>query len=168
MAMAVNKDFNIESMIFDYIDEFKFLFFPDQWSSVFLDYSKNEILAMLFIYRKKTVNMTEIAEYINAPLNTATGVIGRLEKKMIAKRTRDVEDKRVVNISLTQQGQAFIEDEKKILEYYFKKLYEILSEEEKRAAMSIVNKVIAVVKAGTSEDKKEEKEVKKVKRIMIE
>lgn len=166
--MTVNEDLYIESMIFNYIDEFKILFFPDQWSSVFLDYSKNEILAMLFIYRKKIVNMTEVAEYINAPLNTATGVISRLEKKMMAERKRDYKDKRVVKISLTQKGQSFIEEEKKIIEYYFKQLVKVLSEEEKKAAISIVGKVMAVLKAGNDRTPGEDKEVKKVKRIMIE
>jgi len=110
--MTTNEDFNIESIIFKYIDKVKFLLFPDQWSSVFLDYSKNEILAMLLIYRKNKVNMSEVAEYINAPLNTATGVITRLEKKMIVERTRDTEDKWIVMINLTQNGQEFIKDEK--------------------------------------------------------
>lgn len=40
--------------------------------------------------------MTEIADYLNVPLNTATGNIGRLEKRGVIKR--DVIDKRVVTI----------------------------------------------------------------------
>jgi DNA-binding MarR family transcriptional regulator len=166
--MTVNEDFNIESVIFKYIDEFKFLFFPDQWSSVFLDYSKNEILAMLIIYRKNKVSMSEVAEYINAPLNTATGVVSRLEKKMIVERTRDNEDKRVVMIALTQNGQEFIKDEKKQIEYYFKKVYNALTEEEKSASISIANKIYSTLKAGMDRSEKEEKPVKKIKRITIE
>ena len=83
--MDINK---IEEIIFNYIDEFKVLFFPQQWSNIFLDFSKNEILALLFLYRKKDANMTEIAEYIMAPLNTTTGVIARLEKKLMVERIR--------------------------------------------------------------------------------
>lgn len=65
----------LEDMLFKYIDEFKILFFPEQWANVFLECSKNEILTLLLIYRKYSVNMTEVADYIGAPLNTATGVI---------------------------------------------------------------------------------------------
>ncbi|WP_297428490.1 MarR family transcriptional regulator [Clostridium sp.] len=165
---AINEDFNIENIIFKYIDEFKFIFFPDKWSSVFLDYSKNEILAMLLIYRKNKVNMSEIAEYINAPLNTATGVISRLEKKNIAERTRDNEDKRVVMITLTENGREFILEEKRQIEYYFKEVYKSLTKEEINAAMSIVNKVVAVLKAGNQKKMQEEKVVKKIRRITIE
>ncbi len=159
------KDFLIESLIFSYIDEFKFLLFPDESNRFFLDYSKNEVFTMLFVYQKKVVNVTEIAEYINAPLNTATGVISRLEKKMLLKRSRDHIDKRVVKIQLTEEGKAFIETEKKMLEYYFKKIYVALSDEEKSVALGIINKIIKVLKTKSTH---EEGPIKKVKKITIE
>ncbi len=165
--MNISEDFNIEALIFKYIDEFKFLLFPDKWSSVFLDYSKNEILAMLLIYRKNKVNMSEVAEYINSPLNTATGVISRLEKKLIVERIRDTQDKRVVMISLTEMGKDFILNEKKYIEHYFRKIYDALTAEEKMVAMSIVNKIITVLKTDINRTE-EEKPIKKVKRITIE
>lgn len=160
-------EFNIEELIYAYIDEFKFLFFPEEWSSAFLDYSKNEILALILLYKKKQVNMTEVAEYIHAPLNTATGVITRLEKKQIAQRQRDVEDKRVVFISLTTLGEAFVKKEIEELTYYFKALNAELDEEEKRVMYSVLNKAIKILKQGT---KKPEEMIKSkpVKRITIE
>ena len=164
--MSHNETFTFESLIFDYIDELKFLLFPDQWSNAFLDYSKNEILSLLILYRKKNVNMTEIADYINAPLNTATGVVGRLEKKMMIERKRDSLDRRVVNIVLTEKGNLFIEEEKKSFEYYFKEIFSSLTDEEKAAAISIFNKTLSILKKGKSND--DEKSPKKVKRIIIE
>ncbi|MCJ7688412.1 MAG: MarR family transcriptional regulator, partial [Clostridiaceae bacterium] len=107
--METNK---IEEIIFDYIDEFKILFFPEQWSDIFLDFSKNEILALLLLYRQRKANMTEIAEYIMAPLNTATGVVSRLEKKLMVERIRSVEDRRIVLITLTETARSIIEMEK--------------------------------------------------------
>jgi DNA-binding MarR family transcriptional regulator len=166
--MADKKDFGFETLIFDYIDQLKFLFFPDQWSNAFLDYSKNEILALLLLYRKKTVNMTEIAEYINAPLNTATGVVARLEKKLMVERLRDSEDRRIVNILLTEKAEAFINEEKKLIEHYFTEVYQALTDEEKTAAISIVNKVISVLKQDKSKGSQEDKTVKKIKKIIIE
>ena len=165
--MTINEDFNIEALIFKYMDEYKFLLFPDKWSNAFLDYSKNEILAMLLIYRKGKVNMSEVADYINAPLNTATGVISRLEKKLIVERIRDIQDKRVVMISLTEIGKDFILNEKKCIEYYFRKIYDALTEEEKMAAISVVTKVISILKSDMNKNE-EKKPSKKVKRITIE
>lgn len=166
--MVPNSELNFESIIFDYFDEIKFLFFPDQWSSAFLDYSKNELLVLLFIYRNKSANMTEISNYINAPLNTTTGVVGRLEKKLMVERKRDDGDRRVVNIVLTRKASEFIDEEKKIIEYYFREVYKALTDEERVAAMSIFNKIISILKQGESRTEEENKSVKRIKRIIIE
>jgi len=165
--MTFNEGFNFEKIIFDYIDEVKFLFFPDQWSSAFLDYSKNEILTLLFLYRNKSGNMTEISDYINAPLNTTTGVVGRLEKKSMVERKRDANDRRIVNIVLTEKAIEFIDEEKKVIEYYFKEVYKVLTDDEKAAAINIFKKVGSILKEEKNKAKEEEP-VKKVKRIIIE
>ena len=132
--MDINK---IENIIFNYIDEFKVLFFPEQWSDIFLDFSKNEILALLFLYRKKNANMTEIADYIMAPLNTTTGVIARLEKKLMVERIRSSEDRRIVLITLTEVATTVIEKEKAMIAEYLIKIYGVLTEDEISSALSI-------------------------------
>lgn len=163
------SDENVESIIFAYIDKFKFLFFPEKWSSVFLDFSKNEILAILLIYKNEQVSMGEVAEYISAPLNTATGVISRLEKKKIIERKRDLEDKRIVRISFTEEGKEFIKNQMKTIEYYFKETYKILTQEEIESLLSVVNKAIHTLKTKDYRDEDNiEIKPKKVKRINIE
>lgn len=160
-----NDNLSIESLLFYYFDKVKFFFFPDQWSTIFIDYSKNDIFAMIFIYRRNYVNMTEIATDLNIPLNTATGIISRLEKKRIVKRERNSIDKRVVTISLTEEGREFIKEGLKILEFYLQKLIQRLTEEETKTALQIIDKIFVIL----SEDTKDTtKETKKVKRILVE
>lgn len=166
--MDSKDNFKIEALMYNYIDEFKSLFFQSKRSSALLDYSKNEVLAILFLYRKKITNVSEIAEYIDAPLNTATGVINRLEKKEIVERKRDFEDKRVVKIILTPKGEELFESEKKLYTSYFIKVYNELNEEEKSTIIGIVNKVISVLKSDKNELTLEEKKTKNIKRINIE
>ena len=163
--MDTNK---IEKIVFNYIDEFKVLFFPQQWSDIFLDFSKNEILALLFLYRKKNANMTEIAEYIMAPLNTATGVIARLEKKLMIERIRSLEDRRIVLITLTEVASTVIEKEKAMITKYLIKIYGRLTEEEISSALSIYNKVLGVFKEIKNPVIEEEIPIKKLRKITIE
>jgi len=163
--MDINK---IESIVFNHIDEFKILFFPQQWSKIFLDFSKNEILALLFLYRKKDANMTEIAEYIMAPLNTTTGVIARLEKKLMVERVRSAEDRRIVLITLTEIAKRLIESEKIMITEYFTKIYGSLTDEEISSALSIYKKVIGVFKGNVNPVKEEEIYMKKLRKINIE
>jgi DNA-binding MarR family transcriptional regulator len=165
--MTEDKGIDLEGIMFSYIEKFKFLLFPDQWSSAFLDYSKNEIMTILFLYRYKTANMTEISEFINSPLNTTTGVVNRLEKKAMVDRIRSSEDRRIVQIELTDKAVQFITEEKKVAEKYIKRLYSMLTEEEKNAAFSIMNKITNLLQQG-KESIKEGSEVKKIKRITIE
>ena len=90
--------------IADYIEEVKELLSSDIWENIFLNCSKNEVLIYWLLYRKREVNMTEIAEYIHVPLNTATGIINRMEKNDFIIRTRSKEDKRVVLIGFSEKG----------------------------------------------------------------
>jgi DNA-binding MarR family transcriptional regulator len=163
--MEINR---IEKIIFNHIDEFKVLFFPQQWSDIFLDYSKNEILALLLLYRKKNANMTEIAEYILAPLNTATGVISRLEKKLMVERIRSVEDRRVVLITLTEVASKVIEKEKAMITKYFIKIYGSLTDDEISSALSIYKKVLSVFKESVNPVEEEDIPIKKLRKIIIE
>ena len=156
-----------EDMIFKFVDEFKILFFPEQWANVFLECSKNEILALLIIYRKQSVNMTEVAEYINAPLNTATGVINRLERKKLIQRMRDSEDKRIVKISLTEEGISYFNEEKKLIIRYFEALASRLTSEEEKAIYSIMEKFLVLLREGIPKEQQVQQK-KTVKRITIE
>ena len=93
-------------IIADYIEEIKDLLSSDIWDNIFLNCSKNEVLIFWLLYQRSEVNMTEIAEYIHVPLNTATGIINRMEKNELIVRTRSKEDKRVVLIGFSEKGRV--------------------------------------------------------------
>lgn len=153
---------SIESLLFHYIDEVKFLFFPEKWTDVFLDYTKNEVFTMLYLYRCSFVTMTEIAEYMNAPLNTATGVVKRLEAKEVVVRERNEIDKRVVTVSLTEKGRAFIQLQLENVLDYYKQIQQQLTKEEMEMAFQIIDKSLAVLKNSKTEEGKEKKKVRKI------
>ena len=96
----------LSQIIIDYIEEVKELLSSDLWENVFLNCSKNEVLIFWLLYRREEVNMTEVADYIHVPLNTATGIINRMEKNEFIVRTRSAEDRRVVHISFSEKGAA--------------------------------------------------------------
>ena len=103
-------------IIVDYIEEVKELLSSDLWDNIFLNCSKNEILIFWLLYQRSEVNMTEIAEYIHTPLNTATGIIDRMEKKELVVRTRSKEDKRVVLLQ-EKKCSSFIKCQRKLWRY---------------------------------------------------
>lgn len=164
----VSKDiYDYEAMMFKNIDAFKDIFFNNKLSNGFLEYSKNEVMALFLIYRRDNVNVSEVAEYINAPLNTATGVINRLEKKKIVERRRDTEDKRVVKIYLTDEGRKQIKEQVDCICEYIKRIYLSLDTDEINTLAKVMKKIFTILKEEKLEDTSTKKE-KKIRRITIE
>jgi len=162
------KEQSLEEFIFGFIDQFKVVFFPEQWNNTFMDYSKNEIFALLLVYRKGQANMTEIADYIGVPLNTATGIISRLEKRGVIKRERDIVDKRVVTIFISQSGRDFLIQQIKEIEHYYQMLKESITEEEEKVLMDVVGKFIGILNKSHPPNIQARQNNKKIKKIIIE
>lgn len=155
---------DIYQKIIGYIDEIKELLSSDIWENIFVNLSKNEILIFWLLYLKKQVNMTEIAEYIHVPLNTATGIVNRMEKDGLIERTRSSEDKRVVLIVQAEKGkQQFQKLFVKML-HYGTKIFDTFTDAEIELFFKMMDKVKGVLQ----EDKMEETAPKKVRKITIE
>lgn len=150
--------------IADYIEEVKELLSSDIWENIFLNCSKNEVLIYWLLYRKREVNMTEIAEYIHVPLNTATGIINRMEKNDFIIRTRSKEDKRVVLIGFSEKGMAQFESLIHELIYYGMKVAGSLTKEE----IELFYKITIKIKEVLQQEKKKEQSAKTIRKIVIE
>ena len=162
------KEGTLEGFIFEFIDQCKFLFFPEQWNDTFLDYSKNEVFTLLYVYRKGSSNMTEIADYLGIPLNTATGIVGRLEKRGVIKRARDVVDKRVVTIAICEEGKEFVAASMKDLERYYELFMGTVTEEEKLILFRIAAKFIDIMTSDLAKKEQVQETKKTIRKIIIE
>ena len=150
--------------IADYIEEVRELLSSDIWENIFLDCSKNEVLIFWLLYQRSEVNMTEIAEYIHVPLNTATGIINRMEKNELIVRTRSKEDKRVVLIGFSEKGMTQFQSLVNELMYYGMKVMSSFTKEE----MTLFYKLTTKVKEILRQEKRKEDTPKKVRKILIE
>lgn len=150
--------------ITEYIEEIKELLSSDIWENIFLDCSKNEVMIFWLLYQRSEVNMTEIAEYIHVPLNTATGIITRMEHNELIVRTRSKEDKRVVLIGFSEKGMSQFQKLVNELMYYGMKVMSSFTQEE----MDLFYKMTTKVKEILREEKRKEDLPKKVRKIVIE
>ena len=148
----------------DYVEEVKEFLSGDVWGSIFLDCTKNEVLIFWLLYQKTEVNMTEIADYIHVPLNTATGIINRMEKNGMVVRTRSKEDKRVVLIQFSEKGMAQFQSLFHQITYYGMKVLGTLTSEELELFRKMTGKVLDVLK----QEKKKEETTPKIRKITIE
>lgn len=145
----------LEKAILEYVDQIRLFIAPELWGNILLDCSKNEIFVLLLLYRNPAANMTQLAEYIGVPLNTATGVVARMEKKALVCRQRSPEDRRVITVALTEKGRLQIKSIIKTMAGYGRRIVETLTTEEVLLIGKIMNKVVDLLRDEGAEDKKE-------------
>ena len=158
LAVETFKDFT------DYINEIKELLSSDLWENIFLNSSKNEVLIFWLLYQKKEVNMSEIAEYIHVPLNTATGIVSRMEKAGLVERTRSEQDKRIVLVVFSEKGKTQFQQLVSRLMSYGTRILGAFSAEE----LKLLNNMMAKAREVLKEEKKKETGKSGVRRITIE
>lgn len=158
------KENGFEQKLYESIEQIKELLSPEIWQNILLDCSKNELLILWLLFRQKEVNMTQIAEYIHVPLNTATGIIARMEKKKLVIRNRSAEDKRIVTIQMGVQGQKQMEAIAGELMYYGQQVMREFSPDE----LQLLIKFMDTIKRVLSQERKKEVTEKKIRKIVIE
>ena len=126
-------------------DNLKVLLYPQEWTSIDLEFSKSELFALLIVDRHREVIMSKIAEYINAPMSTANGIIERLVKKGYLDRDRSETDRRIVVIRLTEEGKSLVNGLKNIVLEYIKLIYDALDDEERRLIFKIFDKITRII-----------------------
>lgn len=159
----MNRDINqLEDTLFDYIDQVKVIISQDTWENILLNCTKNELFVLMLLYRKSDVNMTQIAEYLNAPLNTTTGIVGRMEKKDMVRRVRSDFDKRVVTIVLTEFGQKQVGEIMAVFLDYGQKVIASLSTDELTVMTTVISKVVTLLKTSSVSKLTGESKIRKI------
>ncbi|MBN1775314.1 MAG: MarR family transcriptional regulator [Clostridiales bacterium] len=158
---------NLEELVFSYVDKVKKLTSPQTWGNILLDLSKNDLFTMLFLYRKGQVTMTEIAEYMKIPLNTATGVISRLEKKNLITRERSTEDKRIVTVRISEGGMVCMKDIFGEFLRFGEIVMRAISPEELQVILSSVNKLFEAIEENERQ-KSAPRAESRIRKIVIE
>jgi len=153
---------NLENSLFDLIDQVKVIISEDFWENILMNCTKNELFVLLLLYRKSDVNMTQIAEYIGAPLNTTTGIVGRMEKKDMVRRVRSEGDKRVVTIVLTDFGQKQVGDILGMFLKHGQMVISTLSAEELTLMSGVIGKVVAILQNSKRISVTTEKKIRKI------
>jgi len=101
--------------------------------------SHGDILHLLD--RKGTLHLRDLTELSLKDKSTITAVISRLEKNGYVTRVRDGNDKRLVNIQVTDKAEAVKPALQKISDKMNAQLFEGLSAEEKAALFNLMTRI---------------------------
>lgn len=134
------------SELFDALfDSLRKLLYPEEWISIDLYISKSELLTLLQVDRSGEIIMSQIADYINIPMSTATGLVERLVKKGYIERARNESDRRIVTIRLTDEGKKLAGEMKQTINGYIQLIYDALTDEERKLLFGIFAKIGAIL-----------------------
>ena len=65
---------------------------------------------MFTLHRHGSMRMSELASALDMSLANATGIVSRMEERGLLGRSRDASDRRVVNVTLSDEGRQLLED----------------------------------------------------------
>lgn len=156
------KSNDLETTLFNFFDQIKVLMAQETWDNVLLNCTKNELLVLITLHRNSDVNMTMISQDLNIPLNTATGIIARMEKKDLVLRQRDVSDKRVVTIQFTETGRQQFGVIMRTFMQVGQTIMASLTEDEMVLVGQILDKVLVLLQKTQLEEDATQRKVRKI------
>ncbi len=68
------------------------------------DISKRDFSIIVFVGKQEEVIMRDIAEYLNIPMSTCTGIVDKLVEKGHLARFHSNEDRRIIKVTLSRVG----------------------------------------------------------------
>lgn len=110
-------------------------------SSIREKLSWQEIRVLRAAGRQECCTMSGLADAICLSLSSATGLIDRLVGKKLIKRDRSSEDRRVVQVELTEQGKALNEEAMAGPVEFSRGLLKGLNAEEQESLLSLFRKI---------------------------
>ena len=74
-----------------------------------IDLTYTQYITMMVLWEQKEISVKELGEYLYLDSGTLTPVLKKLEQKGYVSRARAVQDERVLNVTITEEGEALKE-----------------------------------------------------------
>ncbi|MEK3719706.1 MarR family winged helix-turn-helix transcriptional regulator [Paenibacillus sp. FSL H8-0034] len=107
------------------------------------DYDVSIIQIRLFgILRDRELSMLQLAQYLDLDKSSITGLIDRAERRGLVERISSIDDRRVINVRVTPEGQKIIHLVSSEIERQIKTITEILDGNERSQFTAIASKIL--------------------------
>ncbi|MDG4721058.1 MULTISPECIES: MarR family winged helix-turn-helix transcriptional regulator [Thalassospira] len=104
-----------------------------------------QLVVLLAIEELGAVTVREISRHVSLSQATVTTILNRLEERGFIIRTRNANDKRVVNSRLTDKGREVLINTPPLLDDHFMQSYEMLGQHERGKILSSLQKVACLM-----------------------
>lgn len=103
--------------------------------------TKLDMVALKVLGKREHVIMSELAERLSVALSSATGIVDRLLTKGYVSRSRSKEDRRIVQVRLTEKGTDLLADHDRRSTLMVERMLSCLDEQEQEEFVRILEKV---------------------------
>jgi len=93
------------------------------------------------------VSVGELTRAIHLSQATVTGILDRLAKRKLVRRERSEQDRRRVQVRLTEEGQRLLDDAPPLLQEEFTEQFSSLEDWEQTQILSAIQRVVAMMEA---------------------
>jgi DNA-binding MarR family transcriptional regulator len=100
-----------------------------------------QMQTLSLIKRQSKLQMSEIAEYFNMELPSATSLLNKLVTLQLVERQKDPNDRRMVRVILTTEGNTLLKEVMKKKANHIEKMLSFLTKEEQAELLRLVEKL---------------------------
>jgi DNA-binding MarR family transcriptional regulator len=108
------------------------------YTNNFTHLSLLQVQTLIFLCQNKKSSMSDIAQYFRIELPSATSLINKLSKQKLIDRCEDPQDRRLVMITLTNEGKVLLEQVVHERKIKLEKMLSYLSVQEKSQLLTIL------------------------------
>jgi len=105
-----------------------------------------QLLVLREVEEKGAVSGTDLADAVNLSQPTVTGIVNRLEKRELVVRTRSMDDKRMIFISVTVPGKDLLRDAPPPMQSQFVNEFRRLEEWEQLMILASLERVVGMTR----------------------
>ncbi len=107
--------------------------------------NEKELFIIAFVGENKSVKMSAIADYIQAPLSTLTTIVDKLVANKFLLRYNSNDDRRVVKVELDRKGKASYKEFKNRREIMAKKVLGSLNQADQHSLINTLAQLVALM-----------------------
>ncbi len=113
----------------------------ETWSEKLKGTTKIELHILLLVQSQPDIVLGEIRDRLDVPNSTLTGIIDRMEKQGLVRRTISARDRRSYGLEMTEKGREIRKEHDRILFTIVEKMLDTLDEAERKAFIALLAKV---------------------------
>jgi len=107
-----------------------------------VDVTQTQIFTLMTLYEQAPIRLSDLSSKLKVQAPTVTGIIDRLEKSHYVRRIPDTEDRRAINVDLTDKGRKVTKKMRGIIQSKWKDILETLPAVERETYLRILKKMV--------------------------